>query len=320
MILDTSMLPADRAPIYSRIASKIGTTPLVRLAEIEVPNGCEIFLKCEYLNPTGSLYDRMTLALLAGLEGASKDKRLIPGAKLAETTTGSSGASFAWLCRVLGYQALVFIPADMPAARIAQIRSYGAEVRLTPAGEYIEGLVQGFEEWNKTPERAEYRIPNHSLDTTWAPSAMGELAQECVSQLVSEYGIPAFDYFVAALGNGTSARGMHDGLPPTTRMIGVSPAEWPHCVFGTGAGNAEVNFPNLEAVSGSLGLHELVEEAEWRPVLEALQDQEVLHVGHSTALCVTAALRAARSAEQGSRFLVLAYDASWRYLELAGVG
>jgi cysteine synthase len=118
------------------------------------------------------------------------------------------------------------------------------------------------------------------------------------------------------MGNGTSAKGVHDGLSEATKMIGVTPREWPHHVYGTGAGTTKVIFPNLDAARQEMERTLTISEAEWQPVLRLLHYSECLLVGNSTALSVAAALELARDAERESRFLVLAYDAAWRYLDL----
>jgi cysteine synthase len=186
---------------------------------------------------------------------------------------------------------------------------------LTPADKYIEGLVDDFSDWTHEAKSGEYRVPNHSKDTVWAPQAMADLARECLSQLQS-YHHKSFDYFVGALGNGTSARGLSDGLPGGTKIIGVVPSERPHEVYGTSAGTEDVTFPNLEVVSRRLERTLEISSDAWRETFWELQDKEALHVGRSTALCVAAAKLVAAGAPRGSNILVLGYDAAWRYLEL----
>ena len=157
-------LTDDRRALYERLELQVRDTPLYEITHINIPRGCRIFCKEEYRNPTGSHYDRQTVRLLRGFE--EDLGRIAPnGRPLAETTTGSSGAAFAWMCLVLGYKCIVFIPSDMPAARIEQIRSFDADVRFAPERGYIRGLVDAFRTFI-TEGREEFTATNHSMDIT----------------------------------------------------------------------------------------------------------------------------------------------------------
>src|SRR5687768_18276682 len=95
------------------------------------------------------------------------------------------------------------------------------------------------------------------------------------------------------MGKGTSRPGIFEGLGPGTKMIGVSPKEWPHRVFGTGAGTKNVKFPNLDIARKQMDTTVEIEESDWRGVLKDLQDREFLHVGNSTEMSVAADMRVA---------------------------
>ena len=334
----------DREGLYNVLAEHLRSTPLTELVRSPFANGCRVFVKEEFRHPTGSIYDRMTLALLRGLELV--DKKICPGSdtgqrgRLVETTTGSSGASFAWLCRVLGYEALVFIPESMPRARIEQIRSYGAEVRTTRAG-YIQELIQDFQSWYLGENnRRSWYAPNHSQDERFAPAEMEALAGEILTQFQNQHSLAGPDYFIAALGNGTSAVGVGRPLHALgCKIVGMEPYESPtvlrrcfpslyqrryepdfqfsnHKLFGTGPGPNGYQFPNVSAVEQILSDVKTVREQDWRDELVRLADSEFLHVGHSTAASVCAARQLAAELDGPANILVLAYDASWRYLDL----
>jgi len=318
---------------------------LYRLENIPVPNNCAVYCKEEFKNPTSSHYDRQTLALLRYLEGEAVEPRCISpgGLPLVETTTGSSGASFAWLCRVLGYEATVFIPQDMPAARINQIEAYGAKVEFSTAGAYIGGLVRAFRRFS-SKNRDKYDLPDHSRDELAGPAAAGEMAMEIYDEVKrlapGRRNGPLIDYFVVALGNGVSARGVTDVLEPKgTQIIGVEPYESPtvlrsqfpekyrklygesfqfapHHVYGTGPGDDPIEFVNISALKGRLTDVLPVREADWLAVHRKLLDTEAKHVGNSSAACVWAALEVAKTARPGSTICTVFYDAAWRYLPL----
>src|ERR687891_2834623 len=91
-------------PRVESILEAIGNTPLVRLSRCAPANGAELWLKLEYRNPTGSLKDRMALAMI---EGAERDGLLSPGDTVVEYTGGSTGPALALVCRAKGYRALI---------------------------------------------------------------------------------------------------------------------------------------------------------------------------------------------------------------------
>lgn len=329
-------LSAERAKLYARLEGRIGNTPLRRLQVIPVPNECRIYLKEEYRNPTGSHYDRETLPLLRNLEATG---RITPGkTTLWETTTGSSGASFAWMCRVLGYKAKVLIPRDMPAARIEQIRSYGAEVILSPET-YIHGLVEDFREryFSRRRELGPDNVaPNHSLDPE-AWKFMEGLGQEILDQFATNEGTTRPDFFVAALGNGISARGVGAVLDAVgTKIYGMEPFESPsvyhrhfadlykskfgagepkfgsHVIYGTGPGQT-ITFPNIKDFAPKLQdvFHPRKEDV--LGMREKLMFEELQLVGNSSAACVWASLELAKKHPR-STIVTIMYDAAWRYL------
>jgi cysteine synthase A len=332
-------LSPERRALYRRLESQMRKTPLHELTEIEVPRGCRIFCKEEYRSPTGSHYDRQTVRLLRGHE--EELGRIYPDGKpLAETTTGSSGASFAWMCRVLGFRCIVFIPEDMPRARIEQIKSFGADVRYAPKRKYIGGLVAMFQRF--ITEEHEVVLTNHSKDETFAPAAMAEMAEEVLAELEArDAGEP--DYFVAALGNGISARGAGEVfLQHGVRLVGMEPYESPdvlegrfpqkfqdlypdgrpemqHQVYGTGPGEGMgEQFPNLVAIGEKLSDIRLPCREDWQRVQRQLLDLEARHVGNSSAACVWAALDLASDPQtpEGSTIVTVFYDAYWRYLPI----
>jgi cysteine synthase len=334
-------LSDDRGALYDRLEDQVRNTPLYEIEHIPIPRKCRIFCKEEYRNPTGSHYDRQTVRLLRGFEEVV-GRIEQGGPPLAESTTGSSGASFAWMCRVLGFKCIVFIPSDMPSARIEQIRSFEADVRFAPERGYIRGLVDAFRNFIMQEEE-KFVATNHSMDEVFAPAAMGDAAREILTAL-GELNLGAPDYFVGALGNGISARGIGEVLVKHgTKLIGMEPFESPdvlhstfpdsfatlypdghptiqHELYGTGPGeDINVSFPNIEAIRGKLTEIRLPTKDQWQEVQRRLTDIEAKHVGNSSAACLWAALDLAAdpSVPEGSTIVTVFYDASWRYLPLA---
>src|SRR6476659_6044240 len=114
------------------ILEAIGNTPLVRLAACAPPNGAELWVKLENTNPTGSLKDRMALAMI---EGAERDGLISPGDTVVEYTGGSTGPALALVCRAKGYRALIVIADCFTEERIQLMRALGADLDVIPSVE-----------------------------------------------------------------------------------------------------------------------------------------------------------------------------------------
>jgi cysteine synthase A len=105
---------------------------MVRLRECAPANGAELWLKLEYLNPTGSMKDRMALAMI---EGAERDRLLSPGDTVVEYTGGSTGPGLALVCRAKGYRALIVMVDCYTEERFQLLQALGAEIEVVPSVE-----------------------------------------------------------------------------------------------------------------------------------------------------------------------------------------
>src|SRR5919205_3619418 len=118
-------------PAESMLAT-IGNTPLVRLRALAPANGAEVWVKLEYENPSGSMKDRMALAMI---EGAERDGLIEPGATVVEYTGGSTGPALALVCRAKGYPLKIVISACFSEERLQLMRALGAELEVLDAVE-----------------------------------------------------------------------------------------------------------------------------------------------------------------------------------------
>lgn len=330
-------LTSERKQLYTRLQNSIGHTPLSKIRHIKIPKGNTIFFKEEYRNPTGSHYDREFVRLLKSLE----EKELIVPTKsvLVETTTGNAGASFAWLCRILGYKCKVIIPEDVPCARRAQIKSFGAEVILAPPEQYVKGIIQTLRVELKGKQGIEY-CTNHAADQEYCIAAMQDLGEEIIDDL-RKVNVQKVDYFICALGNGSSLRGVGKILKERfeTEIVGVEPYEapdiyvkkfgkdkfcqvygcqpsfGPHELLGTGAWGTDFEFPNTVHMMQYIQDIVLVNRAEWKERVRELADKEFQHVGRTSGACLHVALKVAEKV-QNKIFLLIFYDAAWKYLDL----
>jgi cysteine synthase len=339
----------ERIALYDYLQKRIGNTEQFMLDGIELPNRCKLLVKAEYTNPSGSHYDREMIRFLRWLELDARS--IVPGrTRMLETTTGNSGSAFAWLCRALGYPApVIIIPGDMPRARRAQIESFGAELIESPAGEYITGIEQSFRDFHETAESKGLFCPQHWEDEKHGVAAMRDCSRE-VMQWAQAEGID-MDFFMLALGNGSSARGFSEGLPKRVKLLGMEPAESPvvaeylglpgfeeirppgqrnHRIIGTGPAEQRQIYRNMKAASERLGddkgriqisehqhnaiVHVTTEECEeWQ---RRLADRALRHVGMSSAGCVRAVIRFIEETGVRNRtFGTIFYDPAWKYLD-----
>src|SRR3989338_3217089 len=201
-----------RETLYQDLRREIGNTPLCELTKIQFPRGNRVFAKEEYANPGGSHYDRVFLPIFRHYEEQGK---IVPGVTpVVETSSGSAGVSFARTGRLLGYECLVICPEDLPQSRLHAVEEQGAELRLTPKGQYIDGSAQElariFREENRERKKngkMPYFGLNHSQNpaASIAASSVESAVDEAVSQ-AAQIGVK-FDIAIAAGGNGTTALG-----------------------------------------------------------------------------------------------------------------
>jgi len=115
--------------IYENILKVVGNTPVVKLNRIGADTGVELFVKCEYLNPAGSVKDRIAVRMVNGLEKAG---RVTPGSTLIEPTSGNTGAGLAMVAAVKGYPLKITLPEKMSQEKQVVMESLGAEIIRTP--------------------------------------------------------------------------------------------------------------------------------------------------------------------------------------------
>jgi cystathionine beta-synthase len=121
-------LPAVASELPT-ILELVGATPIVRLQKLAPPGGAELLAKLEYLNPGGSVKDRIGLPMI---EAAEREGKLRPGGTIVEPTSGNTGVGLAIAAAIKGYRCIFVMPDKMSQEKIALLRAYGAEVVITP--------------------------------------------------------------------------------------------------------------------------------------------------------------------------------------------
>jgi cysteine synthase A len=197
------------------VLEAIGNTPLARLRNCAPANGAELWLKLEYRNPTGSMKDRMALAMI---EGAERDGLISPGDTIVEYTGGSTGPALALVCGVKGYRALIVIADCFTEERFQLMRALGAELDVV---ESVEGR----------PKVTPKDIENMVARAAELASRPGHYATD---QFNNPYIIPDHrDRLGREIWEQTEGRvtGFCHGMGTASSVMGVSDALKPNGVF-----------------------------------------------------------------------------------------
>ena len=196
--------------LTDNILDMIGNTPLLQL------RGENIFAKAEFLNPGGSIKDRVALAML---EGAERDGRLHEGSIIVEPTSGNTGIGLALVGRLKGYRVQIVMPEGMSTERKKLIAALGAELILTPDSESIPGAVARARELVATNPSA--FMPNQFENPDNPRVHYEETAHEVWRQMTGQV-----DCFVAGVGSGGTIQGIGSFLKERNsdvKIVAVEP-------------------------------------------------------------------------------------------------
>ncbi|THB72767.1 MAG: cysteine synthase A [Desulfobacteraceae bacterium] len=198
--------------LTDNILNLIGNTPLIHLKEYN------IFAKAEFLNPGGSIKDRVALAMI---EGAERDGRLSPDSIIAEPTSGNTGIGIALIGRLKGYKVKIVMPENMSEERKKLITSLGAELILTPAQDSINGSVNKVMELKDNDPKV--FVPQQFENPDNPRIHYEETAKELWRQTDGK-----IDAFVAGVGSGGSLQGIGKFLKehaPDVKIVAVEPRD-----------------------------------------------------------------------------------------------
>lgn len=299
---------------YGNALDAIGDTPLVKLSALEPDDGASIYVKWEGANPTGSLKDRMALAMV--LEGKRKGN-LQPGEPVIEFTGGSTGTSLALVCSVLDHP-LHIVTADCVAdEKIESMRALGAQLDVieTPNGSAYDGL---FEDLRDITEEKETETDGYFTDQFNNPDQLQGykmLGEEILEQ------VPDVDDFAMIVGTGGCAMGTTQTLREHSKEITstfVEPEESP--VLSDGS-------TGTHSVQGTaiVGSPPLVESDVWDQIVtlpaqdgaecvKEIAEKEGLLVGTSSGMNVAAARQIAANRTPDESVVTIACDTGLKYL------
>lgn len=293
----------------------IGRTPILRLhrySEKAGIQGADILAKLEYLNPAGSVKDRIALAMI---EDAEKRGVLKPGSAIIEPTSGNTGIGLASVAAAKGYRAILTLPDTMSVERRTLLKAYGAELVLTDGKLGMKGAIAKAEELRRT-------IPDSVILGQFENEANPRIHRMTTGPEIWEQTDGNVDIFVAGVGTGGTISGVGGFLKeknPAVRIAAVEPAAspvlaggnpGPHKIQGIGAGF----IPNTL----NTNIYDEIIPVENEDAMEEgkrLARSEGILVGISSGAALKAAgILAKRPENHGKTIVVLLPDSGDRYL------
>lgn len=302
------------ANIYTSADQLIGKTPLLELTNIEKTLGlrARILAKLEYLNPSGSVKDRIAKAMIDDAESTGKLRK---GSVIIEPTSGNTGIGLASVAAAKGYRIIIVMPETMSPERRQLMRAYGAELVLTEGTKGMKGAIE------KAQALAQ-EIPASFIPGQFINPANPKAHFETTGPEIYEDTDGNIDIFVAGVGTGGTITGVGAYLKsqnPSIRIVAVEPADspvlsggtaGPHKIQGIGAGfipevlDTDI-YDEVITISG--------EEA--FATGKRIGTHEGILVGISSGAALSAAIKLARRPEyEGKTIVVLLPDNGDRYL------
>jgi len=302
----------------SSIIDAIGNTPLVRLRKCVPDNGAELWLKLEYLNPSGSMKDRMALAMI---EGAERDRLIEPGDTVVEYTGGSTGPALALVCNAKGYRPLIVMADCYSEERFQLLRALGAVIDVVPS---VEGRprVTAQDIANMVERAAELaQRPRHYATDQFNNPYVVQAHKEGLGREIWEQTGGRVTAFVQGVGTATSLLGVSDALRPHGVFVqALEPASsaaitgGPRRAFAMqGWAGSIVPQWNPARVDG-IGT---IADDEAIAMTARLAREEGVFAGVSTGANVVGALRLADRLGPDAVVVTLAVDSGFKYLSVS---
>ncbi len=295
----------------------VGNTPLIRLERMTQPGWAEIFVKYEGGNPTGSMKDRMALAMI---EGAEKRGQLTPGGTVVEYTGGSTGGSLAMICAYKGYRA-VFVSSDAFAEeKLRTMKAFGAGLEIIPSeqghitAKLINTLVQRAKELSQAPNTF-WTDQFNNVDNR---NAYHKMAREILDDLHNDV-----DEFIMGVGTGGCFSGNSEILKselPKIRCIAIEPLHvralsggditGKHKLEGIGSGFV----PSICRLDLADEIFAVSDEDAINTTRE-LAKKEGIFAGTTSGANVWAAMQRAKKLGAGKRIVTVVVDSGLKYLQ-----
>ena len=306
------------ADIKQSALELIGKTPLLQLNNYSKATGVKdatILAKLEYLNPAGSVKDRIALAMI---EDAEQKGILKPGATIIEPTSGNTGIGIASVAAAKGYKAVLTLPETMSVERRNLLKAYGAELVLTDGTKGMKGAIAKAEELQQS-------TPGSIILGQFVNPANPAIHKKTTGPEIWDQTDGKVDIFVAGVGTGGTLTGVGEYLKsknPNVKIVAVEPATSPvlskgtpgsHKIQGIGAGFVP-DVLNTKIYDEILAIENEDAFTEGRAFARA----EGILVGISSGAALKAAsILAARPENKGKVIVALLPDSGDRYLSTA---
>lgn len=308
------------AKIYKGATEIIGNTPIVEFINIEKNDGlsASILAKLEYLNPAGSVKDRIAKAMI---EDAEKKGLLSEGSVIIEPTSGNTGIGLASIAAAKGYRIILTMPETMSVERRNILKAYGAEIVLTPGKNGMKGAIQKAEELAK-------ETPGSFVPEQFENPANPEIHRQTTGPEVWNDTDGKVDIFVAGVGTGGTITGTGEYLKskdPSVKVVAVEPEDspvlsegkaGPHKIQGIGAGFVPKTL-NTDVYDEVI---KVANDDAFEAAKRVAKEEGIL-VGISSGAALHAALELAKRPENsGKNIVVLLPDSGDRYYSTALFG
>lgn len=293
----------------------IGNTPLLkadRYAKAAGATKATILAKLEYLNPAGSVKDRVALSMI---EDAEKSGKLKPGATIIEPTSGNTGIGLAAVAATKGYKAILTLPETMSVERRNLLKAYGAEIVLTEGAKGMKGAIAKAEELRDS-------IPGSIILGQFVNPANPAVHKATTGPEIWEQTDGKVDIFVAGVGTGGTVTGVGEYLKsqnPDVKVVAVEPASSPvlskgtpgaHKIQGIGAGFVP-DVLNTKVYDEVITIEN--DDAFKEGKLFAVSEGILVGISSGAAL-KAAAILAERPENAGKNIVVILPDSGDRYL------
>jgi cysteine synthase A len=301
--------------VAENITELIGNTPLIRLGGPSERTGATILGKCEFMNPTSSVKDRIGYSMIRAAMAAGE---IDAGTTIIEPTSGNTGIALASVCAALGLKLVLTMPESMSVERRNILKALGAELVLTPAAEGMQGSID-------RAQRLVEELGNAVMLQQFSNPANPAIHRETTAEEILRDTDAKVDIFVAAVGTGGTLTGTGSRLReaiPRLQVVAVEPSDspvlsggrpGPHKIQGIGAGF----IPEVLDVT----LYNEVIQVDGEAAMETsrmLAREEGLLVGISSGANVQAAMRlASRPENAGKTIVTVLCDTAERYISTA---
>jgi cystathionine beta-synthase len=314
------MHPINMHGSVANVLEAVGNTPIVKLNRVSQGLVADIFVKLEFLNPAGSMKDRIAINII---DEAERDGRLKPGGTIVEATSGNTGAGLAMVGAVRGYKSIFVMPDKMSLEKIAALRAWGAKVVVCPTAVEPEDPRSYY----SVARRLSEETPNAILANQYHNLANPEAHYKSTGPEIFAQTKGEIDVFVSGMGTGGTLSGTGKYLKevkPEIQIVGVDPVgsvyydKFRHG-RDTRAFTYKVEGIGEDFYPSTMNLKILddvvrVDDRECFMMTRDLVRLEGIYCGGSCGAAVAGAVKYARARNKKENIVVLLPDSAARYL------